>query len=81
MVPWTRTPVQCCALRNALQEAPGLAAAVAGTVRPYEHSPALPAVPRPMAVLVAVARDDAVHARRPLDGYGAAPGVAVARTV
>ncbi|KDR14104.1 hypothetical protein L798_11844 [Zootermopsis nevadensis] len=69
------------ALRHALEEAPGLAAAVAGAVRPDEHGPTFPAMPSAVSVLIAVARDDAVHARRTLDGDGTAPGVAIAGTV
>jgi len=71
----------CRGLRDALQKAPGFAAAVAGAVGPNEYSATLLPVPRTVAILVAVAGDDAVHTRRPLDGDGAAPRVAVAGTV
>lgn len=68
-------------LRDALQEAPGLAAAIAGAVGTNQDGAALLAVPRAMPVLVAVAGYDAIHTRWPLDGDGTATGVTIAGTV
>lgn len=65
-------------LRDTLQEAPGLAAAIAGAVGTNQDGTALLAVPRAVPVLVAVAGYDAVHTWRPLDGDGTATSVTVA---
>lgn len=65
-------------LRNTFEEPPGFTAAIAGTVGSNKNGTTLLAVPCAMAVLVAVAGDDAVHTWRPLDSNGTAPGVAVA---
>lgn len=68
-------------LRDALQEASGLAAAIAGAVGTNQDGAALLAVPRAMPVLVAVAGNNAVHTWRPLDGDGTATGLTIAGTV
>lgn len=65
-------------LRNALQEPPRLATAIAGAVGTNEHGATLLAVPRAMPVLVAVAGDDTVHTRWSLDGDGTATRMTVA---